>query len=280
MAILVDSLKKLFPSDIKEFVKQQILSQRMRSGSKRALPNYIIIGAQRSGTTSLYDYLTQHPQIIPSFQKQCFYFDRHYEKGIKYYKANFPKIETLAAESNRTNKKIICGEATPDYIFIPECAARLNEELESHGTKLIFINRDPLRRAVSEFNHLPIYRNREADINKHFEKELGFLNTILNENIEYPELYQYYENIPVLIKGFYSLQLKHWKENCNLPLLEITSEDLFKKSQSTYNEVLEFLELDAFKFESFKAQNSSKPQGKIDEVLAQEINRLYSSYNY
>jgi hypothetical protein len=59
-------------------------------GVPRAMPNFILIGAQKSGTSSMFAYLKQHPQIIRPIFKELYYFDRHYERGLRWYACNFP----------------------------------------------------------------------------------------------------------------------------------------------------------------------------------------------
>src|SRR5690606_12836808 len=71
------------------------------------MPDFLIIGAQKCGTTSLYRYLIQHPQIEPAIKKEIHYFDLNYNKPIQWYLNQFPALKT---QSDR-----ITGEATPYY---------------------------------------------------------------------------------------------------------------------------------------------------------------------
>jgi hypothetical protein len=60
------------------------------TGSLRGLPSVLIIGAQKSGTTSLFNYLVRHPDVLPSLRKEVHYFDFNYDRGLKWYRAHFP----------------------------------------------------------------------------------------------------------------------------------------------------------------------------------------------
>jgi hypothetical protein len=101
----------------------------------------LIIGAQRAGTTSLYNYLTAHPEIAPAATKEVHFFDVHYSKGPAWYEAQFAG----RAESQ------ITGEASPYYLFHPLAAVRAAALLPE--AKLIVLLRNPVDRALSQHQH-------------------------------------------------------------------------------------------------------------------------------
>lgn len=105
-------------------------------------PKFIIIGAQKSGTSSLHYYLRQHPQIVGSYPKEIHYFDRdiHTGKSIALYKQHFRGLSSR-----------IHFEATPSYIYTPDTAARIHAQYPD--IKLILVLRDPVKRAYSAWNH-------------------------------------------------------------------------------------------------------------------------------
>jgi Sulfotransferase family len=74
----------------KKVKKRDPLPERIDTAHLRQLPDFVIIGTQRGGTTSLYRYLTQHPDIGSALRKEVHFFDRYYEKGMNWYLANFP----------------------------------------------------------------------------------------------------------------------------------------------------------------------------------------------
>ena len=80
------------------------------TASARPLPDFLILGAQKAGTTSLYAYLRWHPDITgPSF-KEVSYFDRHYVQGERWYRAHLPAAAAAA-------RAPALGEASPSYLF-------------------------------------------------------------------------------------------------------------------------------------------------------------------
>ena len=75
-------------------------------------PEFIIIGAQKGGTTSLYNYLIQHPQIAPAAQKEIHYFDFNFDKSPDWYCSQFPEPQT--------GENLLTGETSPYYICHPK----------------------------------------------------------------------------------------------------------------------------------------------------------------
>lgn len=108
----------------------------------RALPNWHIIGAQKSGTTSLYDYIVQHPDIDPCMSKEPMYYLVWHKYGPHYYRSFFPY-----------RRGRITGEATTGYLTHPLIVAPRMREL-TPDTKIIVIVRNPVDRAYSHYNML------------------------------------------------------------------------------------------------------------------------------
>jgi len=91
---------------------------------KRLKPSFVIVGAQKAGTTSLYRYLIQHPNIKSSLLKEIHYFDLNYNKSLSWYHLFFPL---------KTKKNNITGEASPYYMFHPfaiERIAKVNPDIK------------------------------------------------------------------------------------------------------------------------------------------------------
>lgn len=111
----------------------------------RMRPGFIIAGAQRCGTTSLFRMLAKHPDVRPpALTKGIHYFDtaERYERGARFYGAHFP----LAIGSRARGRKVT-GEASPYYIFHPLAAQRITQELPD--ARVIVLLRDPVERAFS-----------------------------------------------------------------------------------------------------------------------------------
>src|SRR5688572_4751100 len=104
------------------------------------LPSFLIIGVQRGGTTSLYDYLVQHPRIAPAKRKEVHYFDIRYPNGPAWYRKQFSWWLNV-------RRNVMTGEASPYYIFHPAVPDRVRETVPD--AKLIVLLREPVARALS-----------------------------------------------------------------------------------------------------------------------------------
>ncbi|HEV2894458.1 MAG TPA: sulfotransferase, partial [Actinomycetota bacterium] len=118
----------------------------------RLLPDYLIIGAQRAGTTSLHRYLIQHPGVRTTLRtKGVHFFDTAYGRGMSWYASRFPTKLTAWYVARRHGVELRTGEASPYYLFHPHVPARVAEHLPQ--VRLIALLRDPVGRAYSHYQH-------------------------------------------------------------------------------------------------------------------------------
>ena len=122
----------------------------VRQYQDRALPDGLIIGVQKAGTTAINQYLRRHPDVggvalrpdaLQHHLKELHFFDRYYKNGLRWYRAHFPM---------RSERKFVI-EATPEYIR-PRPASRMHALLPD--AKLVLSLRDPVDRAYSRYQHL------------------------------------------------------------------------------------------------------------------------------
>ncbi len=124
---------------------------RVTSGA-RMTPDFLIIGGQRCGTTSMYRTLAQHPNVLKAVKhKGVHYFDTDYGRGMAWYRAHFPLERTAAAVERRTGVPSLTFESSPYYMFHPLAAERIAADLP--GVKVIVLLRDPVERAYSAHAH-------------------------------------------------------------------------------------------------------------------------------
>lgn len=115
----------------------------------RAEPDFVILGAQKAGTSSLYAQLGAHPSVLPALKKEVHYFDRP-PRSARWYRAHFPLRSRLAAVGRRTGVART-GEATPYYLFHPAAPGRMHAHLPD--ARLVVVLRDPVARAISAYHH-------------------------------------------------------------------------------------------------------------------------------
>jgi LPS sulfotransferase NodH len=116
-------------------------------------PDFLIIGAQKAGTTWLSYLLTQQAALAKPKIKEVHYFNRHYDLGERWYRSNFPTSVDVALKARQTGQgRVLRYEATPDYLFHATAPERIAADLP--GIKLVALVRDPVSRAVSAYNHM------------------------------------------------------------------------------------------------------------------------------
>jgi Sulfotransferase domain len=200
------------------------------TASVRPLPDFLILGAQKAGTTALYAYLRWHPQITgPSF-KEVSFFDRHYARGERWYRAHMP-----------VRRSGIVGEASPSYLFHPSAPERVARMLP--GARLIALLRNPVDRAFSHYQHEVALGRETLSFEEAIDREGERMRGELERMLADPGYFSYaWWNYTYLARGRYAEQLERWFEA--LPperLLVVPTDDLRDAPRETYARVLEFL---------------------------------------
>jgi hypothetical protein len=233
--------------------------RRNLTASNRGLPDFIIIGAQKAGTTSLFKYLRQHPNIIPAFKKEVKFFDCNYYKGLNWYRSHFPIPIEMGEEQ-------FSGEASPHYIFHPLAPTRIAETMPN--IKLIALLRNPVDRAFSHYQ-LNVRRRREKlsfeeAIQREEERLAGMMESILAS--EPVRLYNFL-HYSYLSKGIYIDQLRNWFEHFpREQVLILKSEDFFNDPAGVFQTVLEFLKYPHWALKSYVKYNSGNYTGLQPET--------------
>jgi hypothetical protein len=128
-----------------------------------SLPDFLVIGAQRAGSSLLHQILLGHPQVyVPLQRKEVHYFDRYFERGADWYSSYFPAAD--AADRYRA-----IGEVTPDYLATADAPARIRALLPQ--CRLIAILRNPVDRVYSWYQHARRSRNERRDFATFLEQE-------------------------------------------------------------------------------------------------------------
>jgi len=110
---------------------------------EKKLPNFLCVGVEKCGTTSLYDLLKQHPQIGLSRFKETHFFNTHWDKGLDWYQEKFSSLPDSCS---------MVGDITPAYHRFPEVISRIQQTLGDQ-VKIIFMLREPRQRAFSHYIH-------------------------------------------------------------------------------------------------------------------------------
>lgn len=237
-------------------------SYRKATHRMRLLPDYLIIGGQRCGTSSLYYYLTQQPGVIGASTKEIHFFDDFYKNGIKWYRAQFPTIQYKKYIESVRKLHFLTGEASPYYLFHPHAPRRIQAALPN--VKLIVLLRNPIDRAYSQ-HWLEVMGKYESlsfeeAIRNEEERTAGELDKMLKD-----EDYQSYQHrrFTYLARGIYIDQLQYWMNYFpREQFLILKTEDLYTHSAAIVRQTLDFLGMPATEIDTNKEYKKYKVPSK------------------
>ncbi|MCK4816957.1 sulfotransferase domain-containing protein, partial [bacterium] len=222
------------------------------------MPDFLIIGAQKSGTTSLYYYLSQHPCVLSAGQKEVHFFDDNFAKGLNWYRSQFPTILKKYCYQQIKKKNIITGEASPYYIFHPLAPKRISRILPE--VRLIALLRNPIDRAYSQYHH-NVRQGREP---LSFEDAIAIEHERLQgkkeKMLEDQHYYSFsHKHCSYLSRGIYVEQLETWLSLFpKSQILIISSEDFYTNTPTIFKQILEFLNLPQWEPMLYRRYNPNK----------------------
>jgi hypothetical protein len=228
----------------------------------RGLPSVLLIGAQRSGTTSLFNYLVRHPAVLPPLGKEIHYFDLHFARGVRWYRGRFPYAYRLRGGA-------MTLDASPYYLLhprAPERAARLLPDV-----KLVALLRNPVDRAFSHYQHEVRDGRERLSFAEAIEQEAGRLAGEEERLRDEPDYYSFHHHrYSYARRGLYLEQLARWAAHFpRVQLLVLQSEVLFREPAATVGRVNAFLGLAPHRsgrYEPFY-------QGNYDRGMPPELRR-------
>lgn len=253
-----------------------LCSLRYVTGSHRALPTAVIVGAQKAGTSSLFSYLTQHPMIAGSFRKEVHYFDGglvesrdSYSKGLRWYRSHFPLVRNLPIGAH-----VI--EATPSYLFLPGVAERIQSALPD--VRIIIVLRHPVERTISHYFHeVKAGRERRSIENALAGDEPMLSKPIgLVDKLHLAAMQKSYKG-----RSVYWPQVKDYLRVFSRDrVLVISSKNLFLDPKSTVAEILAFLELgeNLFGFNE-KPNNVNAEKGRVPDGVFDFLDEYFQGPN-
>lgn len=255
-------LRDRLPLGTKRRLKRAWWRTRTPTARWRALPQFIVIGAQKAGTTSLFRYLTTLPQVARPFGQEPVFFSHEikFARGAKEYQANFPLKAALRGR--------VTGEASGEYLYYPDAPTRIAELIPS--VRLIAVLRDPVDRTISQYFH---------------NVKLGLEELSLEEAI-HRELTWYQESDPVtgpphrrfgalgsgrayLGRSMYGQHLSRWFDHFDdSHILVVEAESLYDDPAATTATVCDFLRLPHPSTQLFARHNAGRRTGVDGDLVA------------
>jgi Sulfotransferase domain len=254
--------------------------RRLGAGG-RVLPDFLVIGAQKSGTSSLFRYLDQHPQVHGSLPKEVHYFSGGldpavdaYALGERWYRAHFPKRSEMKAGMR-------AFEATPLYLLHPHAARRIHALMPE--VKLVAVLRNPTDRALSHYFH-----NVRDNDRRTFREELGPAEAMAAEEERLAPILaagdyrnELYRIATYKARGRYLDQLRPYlelfpREN----LLVLSAEDLFDDPAGQMARLADFLGIDrALGRADFRPMNVGGNRESVDPGVREELDAYFAPHN-
>jgi hypothetical protein len=221
------------PEPARAVLRNAVWTYGRATASARPLPDFLIIGAQKAGTTALYAYLRRHPAITGPSWKEVSYFDRHYGRGEAWYRGNFP---------NRVRARgKLFGEASPSYIFHPLGPERVKALVPE--ARLVALVRHPVDRALSHYHHEVALGREPLRFEDALDAEEDRLRGEEERLAADPSYFsRAWWSHAYKSRGRYAEQLERWlavfpREQ----LLILPSADLGGEPERTHTQVLDFL---------------------------------------
>lgn len=247
-------------------------------GHFHVLPNFLIIGAPRSGTSSLYYYLTQHPSISSCKIKEPNYFAMYYDRSLDWYRTFFPTVWSKSRYEKKQKRKFVTGEASTQYYWHPHVPNRVKEVLPD--VKLIMLLRNPAERSFSQYN----MEVRHGHENLSFEDAIkneknrikGEYEKMLNDDTYFSAKYTMYA---YLEKSIYVNYLKNWltffpRKN----FLFIKSENFYQETSHVVNKIFEFLDLPILSVDTSKILKKRSYQA-MNSNTKKQLTKYFKPFN-
>lgn len=208
----------------------------------RMMPDFLVIGVHRGGTSAFYYHLTEHPDIAAATTKEINYFDKHFHKGTLWYRTHFP---TLARKRYIEMKggRLLTGEASPHYLLHPRAAERV-ARIVPHA-RLIALLRNPIDRAYSHYRrylHLGWETLPFAEVSACEEQRLR--QAFAEGAAVGDDPRDIVGRTSYLARGIYADQLQRWMRLIpREQLLVLRSEDFYADPPHVLKQALAFLDV-------------------------------------
>ncbi|HEX7995391.1 MAG TPA: sulfotransferase [Streptosporangiaceae bacterium] len=243
------------------------------------LPGVLIVGAQRSGTTSMYRTLSQHPAVLKAvLHKGVHYFDMNYDRGLSWYRAHFPLQASGRRAAMVAGGPALTFESSPYYMFHPCAAERIARDLPD--VKLLVLVRDPVERAHSAYTH-ELARGYETEpferaLKLEPDRLLGEAERMARE----PDYLSHaHQHQAYLARGRYCEQLERLERIFGTDRIHVVdSGDFFAKPEPEYDAVLDFLGLRSHGYPEFERYNA-RPRPDMSPALQAELTAYFEPFD-
>ena len=235
------------------------------AGKGSSLPDFLIIGAQKCGTSSLYWSLATHPQIVPASRKEVHFFDTPHKwfRGLEFYRSHFPATEV----------GVLTGEASAYYLYHPLAARRAARVVP--GAKLVVVLRNPVDRAYSDYQQRLSQGFEDLDFDEAIEMEAQRLAGERERMLADPHYKgTNYRRYSYLARGVYLPQIMGWRRCFGASSMMILKSESFYASPLAHCErIIRFLGLPEGHLKPIK-----RGFGRVYPPMSSETRRRLADY--
>jgi hypothetical protein len=252
--------------------------RRYLTANRRRLPDYIIAGAQKAGTTSLWAYLQEHPQVVPAMAKETSFFDINFHRGLNWYRMHFP-LAVGDAPGEERNTTTLTSESTAYYMFHPLAAERIARCVPR--VKIILLLRNPVDRAFSHYQ-LKLRRRQETlSFEEAIEAEAERLDGEADKIVAQPDYYsRAHDRHSYLARGVYIDQIRRWQRYFPpSQLLILESGEFFSRTRDVYHRVLFFLGLPGSEPANFGNRFPGRYKARMSPPMRRKLLDYFAPYN-
>lgn len=271
----------------RDLIQERRLPYRIKHnlGALGTLPDFIIIGAQKAGTTTLYLSLMDRPGVMKPDRRELHFFSQGYKKGLNWYRARFPASFLRFYDTQIRHTPFLTGESSPSYMLDARAPARVRKHLPQ--VKIIVLLREPVARAYSHYRMVSRWGKEDLSFAAAVAAEEKRIGAERDRRVADPDsssplssdflMYSY------LHRGLYADLLEPWLQVFpREQILILQSEELWKDN-GLYARVLAFLGLPAadvtYVNRYYGKGKQAPPEVGLDPVLRQELEAYFAPHN-
>ncbi|NJP25601.1 sulfotransferase domain-containing protein [Microbispora hainanensis] len=284
------SVRDLLPESVLGIGRSAFRAYGMATARARKDPDFLLIGAKRGGSTSLYYALLEHPGIIPLFPsadllpkanhtKGVHFFDSNYERGMRWYRSHLPSQAARGRAARRSGMPVLTGEASPYYLYHPLAAQRAGRDVPD--ARILLILRDPVERTFSHYRervrngaeHLSFEEALDAEA----ERTAGEEERLLKD----PGYRSYaHEQQSYVAQSEYEKALRRWFDHFPADRFHVTSsEEFYRDPQRVCDEAAAFLGLPPAPLARAGKVWNSAPKAEISASTKRRLIEHFAPHN-
>lgn len=272
-------VRSMVPVALQPAARRVYLTVGAATAGTRMEPDFMVIGGQRCGTTSIFKVLAEHPQVMrPPVDKGTDYFTLFYYRDLDWYRAHFP-IRRIAELRTRRAGAPVAFEACTYYMFHPFAIERIAEAYPD--IRLVAMLRDPVERAFSAYKH---------ELARGFETETDFMRALdleqerlvgeverMRTDLRYESHAHRHQSY--LARGQYADQLERVLQHFPREHLHVMeSEAFFERPGEEYAKLVDFLGLAPFTPAAFE-QHNARPSKPMPAEIHERLTAHYAPYD-